>query len=470
MPDNAAVTQEAQRAVAERAILTFARALKNVSFYDPSHPVVREVLQRFLDDLLLLLDSRPELVIKFVSGYVAIDDRAVTGQHAALGNLAGACHRRGVEAITFRRGVQAYDVERFAALLAADCEMIEKEGGIGKLMVREGIQHIVVERFSARPRSDWRWVHARTIDVLRSAASGVRTNRPLDVAGVRLSVREIVDDVLGERSILFNLNSMKGMDEYTFIHALHICILAIELGRQIGLDRHQLEQLGIASLLHDVGKIFVPLGILRKPGPLDEEEFAVMSRHPVDGAVALVREPEVPEAAAVVALEHHMHHDHSGYPRLRRPHPLHLYSLIAGIADVYDALTTIRPYRPALPPLSAVEVMSNEYSGRLEPRLLHRFLAMLGPYPSGTLLGLPDERLVVVTRPNGDAPENPFVRRLEKSAGGKRLSREELPLQKLTGEPSRLTVLDPTALGLDLIALLHEAAAATALESQVELV
>ncbi len=462
--------QDAQHELAARAVITFARAMKNVSFYEPSHPVVREVLQKFLDDLLTLLESRPELVVKFVSGYVAIDNRAVTGRHAALGNLAGACARRGVEAVTFQRGVRAGDIEGFAALLAADPEAVESSGGISNLMLREGIQHIVVERFSERPRGDWRWVHARTIDVLRSAAVGVRTHRPLDIAGVRLSIREIVDDVLGERSILFNLNSLKGMDEYTFIHAVHICILAIELGRQIGLERSRLEELGLATLLHDVGKIFVPLGILRKPGPLDDEEFSVMSRHPVDGAVALVREPQVPETASIVAFEHHMHYDHSGYPRVPRPRPLHLYSLIAGIADVYDALTTIRPYRPALPPLRAVEVMRSEQSGRLEPRLLSRFLAMLGPYPSGTLLGLPGERMAVVTRPNGDAPENPFVRRVEESAGGNRLSREELPLQELSAAPGGITVLDPNALGLDLTALLHEATAGSALETQVELV
>lgn len=92
-----------------------------------------------------------------------------------------------------------------------------------------------------------------------------------------------------------------------------------------------------------MGKIFVPLEILRKPGPLNDEEFAVMSRHPVDGAAVLSPGPGLPESAPVVAYEHHMHTDHSGYPKLRRPRPLHMYSLMASIADVYDALTTTRP-------------------------------------------------------------------------------------------------------------------------------
>ena len=452
------VVSDAHPATAGQAAISLARAMKNVSFYEASHPVVRELLQDFLREVNLLLAERPEFAIKFVSGYVVIDDRPVIGRHAPLGNLVGACYRRKVDAIAFQRGVREYDVQRFVALLAMDCRELEECGGMGPLMMREGIQHIVVERLSSREKGDWRWVHACTIDALRSAAAGVRTDRPIDVAGVRLSIREIVDDILGERSILYNLNSMKGMDEYTFIHSLHICILAVELGRQVGLDVVQLEELGVATLLHDVGKIFVPLDILRKPDRLDDKEFAIMSRHPVDGAVALAREPQVPEVAALVAFQHHMHLDHSGYPRLRRPGNLHLYSLVASIADVYDALTTARPYRPPLPPLPAVEVMRGEYAQRLEPRLLARFLGMLGPYPAGTLLGLSEGRMAVVTRPNAAAPENPFVRAMEKDFGRPRLSRDERPLWELADEPGKMAALDPVALDLDLTALLHEAA------------
>ncbi len=447
----------ARRAAAQRAVISLARAMRNASFYDSSHGVVRDVVQEFLADLTALLEERREFVIKFVNGYVVIDDKPFMGQHGALGNLIGACHRRKVEAVVFQRGVRDYDAERFVALLATDRSEIEESGGVNQAMIQAGIQHIVVERLRSHEKNDWRWVHACTIDTLRSAAAGVRTGRPVDVAGVRVSVREIVDDILGERSILYNLNSMKGMDEYTFIHALHICILAIELGRQVGLEAAPLEELGVATLLHDVGKMFVPLEILRKPERLDEAEFAIMSRHPVDGAMVLAREPQVPEVAAVVAFEHHIHLDYSGYPRLRQPRQLHMYSLMASISDVYDALTTARPYRPPLPPLRAVEVMRTEYTSRLEPRLLARFLAMLGPYPSGALLALPGGGMAVATRPNAAAPENPFVRVVEEDLGRKRLSNTEVPLSELVDGSGEIAALDPVPLGIDLIALLHEA-------------
>jgi HD-GYP domain-containing protein (c-di-GMP phosphodiesterase class II) len=252
---------------------------------------------------------------------------------------------------------------------------------------------------------------------------------------------------------------MKGMDEYTFVHALHICILAIELGREIGLPRDRLEELGTATLLHDVGKIFVPLEILRKPAKLDEQEFAVISRHPIDGALVLTRESELPPVAAVVAFEHHIHLDHSGYPKMRFPRPLHMYSLMTSIVDVYDALTTMRPYRPPLPPQTAVQVMREQLASRLEPRLLARFLEMLGPYPWGTLLRINGDRLAVVTRPNPIAPDNPLIRIIDLRDGG-RVLEEEIPLRQIETRLESLEVVDPVALGMNLTALMHRSAAA----------
>jgi HD-GYP domain-containing protein (c-di-GMP phosphodiesterase class II) len=273
-------------------------------------------------------------------------------------------------------------------------------------------------------------------------------------------VREIVDDIIGDRSIVYNLNWMKGMDEYTFVHALHISVLAIELGRDIGLPRERLEELGTATLLHDIGKIFVPLEILRKPTKLDAGEFEIINRHPVDGALVLAREPDLPPVAGVVAFEHHVHLDRSGYPKVRRNRELNAYSLMTSVVDVYDALTTMRPYRPPLPPHMAVAVMREQYEGRLEPRLLARFLELLGPHPWGSLLRLPEGRLAVISRPNPADPSNPLARIIEMGAGGAEVLDGESHLRDLTRRPEHATAVDPLELGIDLTSLLHRGHAA----------
>jgi HD-GYP domain-containing protein (c-di-GMP phosphodiesterase class II) len=457
------------RRAAEDTVGGLARAMKNVSFYDVTHPVVLDALKDMGSDLATLLEAEPEFVIKFSSGYVVLQDAPLLAQSASIGNLVGACHRRGVDTVVFRRGASEEELSQLVEVLAMDPSDVEAAGGPQQALAARGVRHIAIQKIVSRSEageeigrlSEWSWVYTTALDVVRGASAEVRTGRAIDIGSIESSVRGIVDDITGDRSIVHSLNWMKGMDEYTFIHALHICILAIELGRVLGLSKDRLEELGTATLLHDVGKIFVPLDILRKPAGLSDEEFAVMSRHPVDGALVLAREPELSSVAAVVAFEHHMHLDHSGYPQMRRPRPLHMYSLMTSIVDVYDALTTVRPYRPPLPPKTAVRLMREQLATRLEPRLLSRFLDMLGPYPWGTLLRVGGDRLLVVTRPNPVEPDNPLTRVIDTADGGKVLA-GETPLLEVERRPGRLEVVDPVALGIDLTALMHSAAAATA--------
>jgi len=456
---------EAMRVLAEDTVSGLARAMKNVSFYEVGHPVVSDVLKQVEGGLGELLRDKREFVVKFTQGYVVLQETPMLSPQASIGNLVGACHRRGVETIVLQRGVAVNDLTGLVEVLAADPEEVKARGGIAAVLAERGTRRIVIERLVSDegtegrdPRegmSQWRWVYTTALDVLRGAAADVRVGRGLDVGSVQSSVSGIVEDILGDRSIVYSLSTMKGMDEYTFVHALHICILSVELGRALGLGRDALEELGTATMLHDVGKIFVPLSILRKPGRLTDEEFAVMGRHPIDGALVLVREPDLPVVAPVVAFEHHVHMDYSGYPKMRDSRELNMYSLMTSVVDVYDALTTARPYRPPLMPQTAVEVMRKEYEGRLEPRLLQRFLDLLGPYPWGTLLRLDDARLAVVTRPNPAEPENPMTRVIEVGEGGAKAAAEALPLRETARGTAALEVVDPVALGLDLTELLH---------------
>jgi HD-GYP domain-containing protein (c-di-GMP phosphodiesterase class II) len=467
--ETAAVQPTGILRTAEHVVAGLARAMKNVSFYEVTHPVVVGVLGEISDNLETLLGAQPEFIVRFSNGYVVLQDSPLLNHNASIGNLVGACHRRKVDTIVFRRGTTGEELSHLVEILATDPAEVEAAGGAQQALSARGVRLISVQKLISRgdqtaglgSLSEWSWVYTTALDVIRSAASEVRTGRTIDIGSVQSSVREIVDDIVGDRSIVYSLNWMKGMDEYTFVHALHICILSIELGRELDLARDQLEELGTATLLHDVGKIFVPLEILRKPAKLNDEEFAVIGRHPIDGALVLAREPQLPPIAAIVAFEHHMHLDHSGYPRMRFPRPLHMFSLMTSIVDVYDALTTMRPYRPPLPPQTAVRVMREQLATRLEPRLLARFLAMLGPYPWGTLLRVNGDRLLVVTRPNPIAPDNPLARLIDPAGEGKVLD-EEIPLREIARRSEAIEVVDPVAMGLNLTAMMHKSAAAVA--------
>jgi HD-GYP domain-containing protein (c-di-GMP phosphodiesterase class II) len=180
--------------------------------------------------------------------------------------------------------------------------------------------------------------------------------------------------------------AVEAKDEYTGGHLHRVNAFALEVGRRLGLVGRDLELLQIASTLHDIGKIGIPESILNKPGPLDDEERAVMQRHPEIGARLLLRIEGLREAAPLV-----MHHqerwdgragvDFPGYPQRLAGEAIPLGARIIAVVDSFDAMTTDRPYRQALPPGEARRVLHAERGAQFDPRVVDAFLRVLDELP-----------------------------------------------------------------------------------------
>jgi len=162
---------------------------------------------------------------------------------------------------------------------------------------------------------------------------------------------------------LLPLLALKGHDEYTYVHAVNVGLIASALAQATGAGGELLQQITEAALLHDVGKRLVPLRVLSKPDKLGEAERSVVQRHPALGASLLSGVRGVGELAVVAAYEHHMRVDGGGYPRRRRARPPALSSQLIQIADIYDALRSDRPYRAGLSNERCLEILADE-SGR----------------------------------------------------------------------------------------------------------
>src|ERR1700741_368993 len=151
-----------------------------------------------------------------------------------------------------------------------------------------------------------------------------------------------------QRSVLQSLlglaNALEAKDEYTRGHSERVAELAQRLARAAGLGSPEAKTIAEAGLLHDLGKIGVPEHILRKQGPLTDEEWTVMRRHPLTGA-QIVAPLEFFADAALIVRHHHERHDGSGYPDGLKGDDIPVGARIVAIADVYDALTSERPYR-----------------------------------------------------------------------------------------------------------------------------
>lgn len=181
-------------------------------------------------------------------------------------------------------------------------------------------------------------------------------------------VHALAATVLADRDVLPPLLSMRSFDEYLTVHSCNVAMLAIGLSERLGLGAREVRAIGVAALLHDIGKVRVPRALLVKAGRLTDAEHAQVRAHPVEGARLLAQGDDW--LAATVAYEHHIHwHGRGGYPMPAHPRPIHYASRIVQLCDIYDAMCTDRPYRAAVPPQEALALLRAAAGTQVDPDL-----------------------------------------------------------------------------------------------------
>ncbi|WP_428681358.1 HD-GYP domain-containing protein [Sphingopyxis sp.] len=236
-----------------------------------------------------------------------------------------------------------------------------------------------------------------------------RLGRAVEARRMVPLARAIGQSIERDARALINLVRLKEKDEYTYLHSVAVAALMMNFGRHLGLEDPVIEDLGVAGLLHDVGKVAVAEDILNKPGGLSDGEMRSVRGHPLAGHRLLENSSGVPEAALEVCLRHHEKMDGAGYPGGLRGEALSLFARMGAICDVYDAVTSDRPYKRRWTPCEALTEMQG-WDGHFDPALLDRFADSLGIYPVGTLVRLSTGELGIVMGSDGDAYENVVVR------------------------------------------------------------
>lgn len=173
------------------------------------------------------------------------------------------------------------------------------------------------------------------------------------------------------------LISLSGHDFYTYNHSLDVSIYGLGLGRALSFSDKDLEELGLGSMFHDIGKRNVSLDILCKKGPLDEQEWEQMKRHPQYGLMILNENPTISDGIKAACFEHHESWTGNGYPQGIAAHDIHPFGRIVAITDTYDAMTTQRSYNTPLKPLDAVAMMRDKIAGRYDPEMLKALYSVL---------------------------------------------------------------------------------------------
>lgn len=251
--------------------------------------------------------------------------------------------------------------------------------------------------------------HKDSLGVIKGVLKDVRRGEGINVTNVRRSVKACVTSIIENPNAMLWLSRLRNRDEYTAEHCLNVGILAIAMGRHLGLDEKALENLGLCGMLHDVGKMQIEPAVLNKPGRLTEEEFAIIKTHCQIGKAILEEDKGLPKEAIDAAWGHHERIDGGGYPRGAKASSLGLYTRIISIVDTYDAITTNRCYDNSRPATEAIKILFSCRDSQFDGWLVEEFIACLGIYPTGSLVELRSGEGAVVIDSNKNSRLHPKV-------------------------------------------------------------
>lgn len=213
-------------------------------------------------------------------------------------------------------------------------------------------------------------------DAFRWMQEEVQTHDRVPLTEAVAVVRSLSVAMHGDSHFVLPLLKLKEFDQYTTTHSLNVSVLALGLAEALGYSPDDTREIGVAGLLHDVGKTRIPLEILTKPGRLTAQERAVMQEHPVDGARIILEGEDELNLAATVAYEHHVMLDGGGYPAMHYSRKCALASRLVHVCDVYDALSTNRPYRAAWPSEKTTAYLEERAGTEFDPDIVSAFLKM----------------------------------------------------------------------------------------------
>lgn len=278
-------------------------------------------------------------------------------------------------------------------------------------LVNQGINHVyILEPAGEVARSEeFTAVYHRSLDIIKSCLLEAKLGKPLPKEEVTGLVETLTEHVLEESNVFKQLRLMKDKDEYLFTHSINVAVLAILTAKWLKCDIDTMRKMGIAGVLHDIGKVFLPHEILNKPGPLTVEEFEQIKKHPVTGYNLVLEYDWVGAEVAEAVLKHHERLDGSGYPLGLTGDKIGFMARVIMVVDIYDAITSNRVYAPKQTPYKAADELWDESFGKVDPKVSKVFYDRVADFFVGQRVLLSNGEVGEVVFVNRNCPTRPLV-------------------------------------------------------------
>jgi HD-GYP domain-containing protein (c-di-GMP phosphodiesterase class II) len=345
-----------------------AAAVAMRTLYPANHPRVRQAVANILAAL------RGSTTFLIVGDDLVVEQEVIRNLSLPQRQFMQALQRRGIERLTVAEGLDVEECHAFIAALSAGEAVPESSA---HLIV--GRVHVGFENNTANEGETARELSVDQIDVVREAFARFRLDGQIPLGDMEQLVWGFIDSLSRTTRGVLPLAKLKEHDEYTFIHSVNVSLLVLAQARAFGIGGVMLHSFGMAALLHDIGKLMVPLSVLNKPGRLEGDDWAIMKSHAEKGAWYLTELEGAAPLSIAVAYEHHLRYDgQPSYPILSAPRTPNLASRMTAIADAYDAMSTVRPYQQPQFRASAVEILKSRAETFYDPLLVANFVQLVG--------------------------------------------------------------------------------------------
>ena len=372
---------EIQKTISQM-VTQFTAAIQNAGIYPADHPQVLSYINETHRLLAELFRAKRAITLLLIGDSLMVERRPLP--------ISGACEKafvqilrdNSLERVSFNKGLSLDQLDEFIRnLSSATLSAMRSSRYIrfGKLDAKDPDDRD--EDDDDSPAENEQILDLQTLtteDRIKNIFSDTLAGGEISPEDSDEIVRHFMDNIHREANPLWLLAETKSNDEYTFTHTANVGILTLFLAEHLGFKGSALSNMGVAAILHDVGKVKTPDAILSKQGPLTPDEREVMETHALNGALKLMEQENITNVAVLGALEHHMKYDGTGYPRVKGIREQSIVGQIISIADVYDAMRTTRPYRPDPMPMDRIIQTFRSGSGTdFNPYLVERFLNLV---------------------------------------------------------------------------------------------